>query len=235
MYPWAGSNLRNPAKKQRGKMLANFQRGRGDLAGVAGAANDGYSITAPVRSFPPNDFGLYDMAGNVNEWVADVYRPMSSLEVEEFRPFRGNVFTELSRDAEGNILEKDSLGRLRRDTVGIVNRNNYQVGDNRNYRDGDLASSIFYREMESRKVDTVANSNYVYYQGKGQKHEGMASLISDKSRVYKGGGFRDRPYWLRPGTRRYLDEDRAQVDIGFRCAMNSLGGEAKIKTKKKKK
>jgi hypothetical protein len=67
-------------------------RGHGDMMGVAGRLNDGADITDKVTSFWPNDFGLYHMAGNVSEWVMDVYRPMTSEVAEEFMPFRGNKY-----------------------------------------------------------------------------------------------------------------------------------------------
>jgi gliding motility-associated lipoprotein GldJ len=223
-YPWSGSSLRNSDKKHRGAFMANFQRGRGDLMGVAGSLNDGYSTPAPIRSYWPNDFGLYCMAGNVNEWVADVYRPLSSEDVDDFRPFRGNVFTDIAKDADGQVLPKDSLGHIRVDTVGYDgNRNNYQLGDNRNYRDGDILSSISYEENSSIKPETRANSNRMYDQGTGNNNAGISSLVTDESRVYKGGSFLDRAYWLNPGTRRFLDEKKSSIDIGFRCAMDKLG------------
>ena len=49
------------------------------------------------------------------------------------------------------------------------------------------------------------------------------TLISDKSKVYKGGSWADRAYWMSPGNRRYLDEDKSSAMIGFRCAMDRVG------------
>ncbi|MGC9352201.1 MAG: SUMF1/EgtB/PvdO family nonheme iron enzyme, partial [Mariniphaga sp.] len=73
LYPWDGAYLRKDNRKEKGRLRANFVRGRGDLMGMAGALNDNADISAPVFSYDPNDYGLYCMAGNVNEWVADVY------------------------------------------------------------------------------------------------------------------------------------------------------------------
>jgi sulfatase modifying factor 1 len=234
-YPWNGHSLRNPDTKDRGIFAANLRRGRGDYKGTAGSANDGFSKSGPVRSFWPNDFGLYDMAGNVSEWVLDVYRPLSAEDVEDFRPFRGNVFTEYRKREDGSIM-KDSLQHLVIDTIKSVKRYNYRKGDNRNIKDGDLGTLLGY-SMENSS-DSVSTTNKMYYQGnnkaKTKLNDGMTSLISDKSRVYKGGSWRDRAYWLVPGTRRYLDENEARDDIGFRCAMESLGDRIPKETKRKK-
>ena len=53
---------------------------------------------------------------------------------------------------------------------------------------------------------------------------GKETLISDRSRIYKGGSWQDRAYWLNPGTRRFLDENQSTDAIGFRCAMHRVGG-----------
>lgn len=233
-YPWDGHNVRNSLKKYRGQMMANFVRGRGDYMGVAGDLNDNAPIPAPVYSYWPNDYGLYCMAGNVNEWCADVYRPLSFEDFEELNPFRGNVFMTLVTDEEGRPAEKDSLGRLRYRPVSeeeAAGRWNYKKAYYKNYKDGDYESSL--NEAVNWTVENKTqelNSERMYV----TKGENPSTLISDKSRVYKGGSWRDRAYWLSPGTRRFLDEDQSRDDIGFRCAMTRVGSQAGITPKKKK-
>jgi len=90
IYPWDGPSLRESSGKSRGTMLANFKRGRGDYAGIAGKSNDGAIITAEIYKYAPNDFGLYQMAGNVNEWVMDLYRPLSFQDFNDLNPVRRN-------------------------------------------------------------------------------------------------------------------------------------------------
>ncbi|HOO98996.1 MAG TPA: gliding motility lipoprotein GldJ [Bacteroidales bacterium] len=233
IYPWDGHNVRNAEPRHRGEMMANFVRGRGDMMGVAGSLNDNASITSEVRSYWPNDYGLYCMAGNVNEWVQDVYRPLTFEDVDEFNPFRGNVFTDLRRDANGRVVTKNNLGKLYVDTVkaaDVSDRYNYQKGDYRNYRDGDQKSSILNAEWATEDdPDNLKGSSRMYYQGSGGENTSTAdfvTLINDKARVYKGGSWKDRAYWLNPSTRRFLDQEESRDDLGFRCAMIRVGSPA---------
>lgn len=188
IYPWNGHGVRYPKGGKQGEIQANFKRGRGDFMGIANDLNDNAAPTSPVKYYWPNDYGLYNIAGNVNEWVADVYRPMTYTDGDDFNTFRGNVYTLPQTDADG-FLSKDSVGRV----VTTLDTKRY------------------------------ANPNVIDYLDSLAMYNERNSLITNQSRVYKGGGWRDLPYWLNPGTRRYLEEAQARDDIGFRCAMTRVG------------
>ena len=57
----------------------------------------------------------------------------------------------------------------------------------------------------------------------GMYEYSITSMLNDKARVYKGGSWKDRAYWMVPGTRRFLDQRQATAWIGFRCAMTRVG------------
>lgn len=301
IYPWDGHFVRNGDNNSRyyGDIMANFVRGRGDYMGVAGSLNDNADITAPVFSYAPNDYGLYNMAGNVSEWVMDVYRPLSPEDKSEFNPFRGNVYETKVLNSDGAIEDKFDLvvydiegiqsyldkfdestrNRLtpeeeqllesligyaqeakdlidsRKDDAAYIrvqdgvdlikstdlriaskllkgisdyvvqtpgqvrmrevtqeeniDRRNYKISDNIDHLDGDQQSSIYYAQE-------APEGNLMYdWQS--------TTLVSNRARVYKGGSWRDRAYYLHPGTRRFLDERQSTATIGFRCAMARVG------------
>lgn len=210
IYPWNGHVVRNSSEKYKGEMLANFKRGRGDMMGTAGALNDNADRPAPIFSYLPNDYGLYNMAGNVSEWVKDVYRPLSPEDMDDFNPYRGNVFVTQLLDEEGQDVEKDSLGRLiwrEVDEKENEGRRNYTKADYINDLDGDEPDNIEYKT-------------------------GITSLIDDNVHVIKGGSWKDRAYWLSPGTRRYLDQKQSTDWIGFRCSMVRVGSPVGFNQKK---
>ena len=356
LYPWNGHYIRNDVQgPERGQIMANVTRGRGDKMGVAGSLNDKADISGPVRSYWPNEYGLYCMAGNVNEWVMDVYRDMTFEDMSEFRPYRGNNYTdyeilidprdgtiELTPEAE-NYFEYS--GKILRKPVRdeeCFNRENYTTADNKNYLDGDLESLIpeggegwWNKDANYEKESTAANfkppfdtigvdmsmmphgstlssdgttvilpngvkvniqdQSYMLPSGherlpsgeirlpdgsmilkggriqltdgsivypdqffknhtenmyddgewgeygewgsgeynptnpKQNKGNTMTSLVTDQSRIFKGGSWNDRVYWLVPGTRRFLDEKMARADLGFRCAMHRVGSPVQSK------
>ncbi len=324
IYPWTGNFIRNDNRTGNylGDIRDNFMRGRGDMMGVAGSLNDGADITAPVRKYFPNDYGLYSMGGNVSEWTMDVYRPLTSEDVTEFRSFRGNRYRTPVLNAEGgkddkldkveynvddvadfiskfkvamesdaevtgipitpaekDLLDKitvasesavklnnerlrdaanekiqqeivDQIKTVAQDVViapllldGIsdnvynvpgqskyrdvkieenTRRTNYKVSDNIDYLDGDLYSSNKYGEKEAyKRLESVYNWN-------------NTSLMDTRVRVYKGGSWFDRAYYVSPATRRYLDERRSSSKIGFRCVMDRLGDPEQAGGKKRR-
>ncbi len=187
---------------QKGEILANFKRKSGDMMGVAGGLNDNADRPAPVHSYLPNAYGLYNMAGNVNEWCLDVYRPTALQEFAGHNPAVGAAtFKKRQIEDDYTISEKDSLGREvwididSTDLAGQYNRD-YKKADNRDY------------------LEEGGQYRFDY---------GRASLINNDSRVIKGGSWDDNYYWLSPGTRRFQQANQPTATTGFRCVMDRLG------------
>ncbi len=263
-YPWEGQYTRSGKRRSRGDQLANFKQGDGDYGGIAGWSDDGADITAPVKSYEPNDFGLYDMAGNVAEWVADVYRPIIDDEFNDFNYYRGNVYTKnaIGEDGKVKIITSDSIvydtlsnGKIiARNLPGEIlqvpvdenetyQRTNFSKSDNRDFRDGDKRSSRYYQSFAD-DIDENSDSNQRMYNSpvpkvfvdstgaldrQYDKSSSRTTLVDNEVRVYKGGSWRDRDYWLDPAQRRYFPQDMATDYIGFRCAMSRVGSKAKKK------
>lgn len=241
-YPWSGDSTRSTKRRTEGDQLANFKQGKGDYSGVAGWSSDNADITAPVRAFPANSFGLYGMGGNVAEWVADVYRPIINSDVSDMSYYRGNLYTKPVIGEDGktvvvNEIEIDTTPNNKLNVKALPGeveftqidesdsqfRPNFNRAYNPNYLDGDEKSTPNPDETEMYKFAIDKDGNVT------KNEDDVKSLVSDQTRVVKGGSWKDRAYWLDPAQRRYSPEFMAADYIGFRCAMSYLGESSKKK------
>tara|TARA_B110000240_G_scaffold24285_2_gene24599 strand:- start:4788 stop:6497 length:1710 start_codon:yes stop_codon:yes gene_type:complete len=272
-YPWSGEYTRSEERRSEGDQLANFKLGKGDYGGIAGWSDDGADITIQVKSYPPNDFGVYDMGGNVAEWVADVYRPIVDDEASDFNYYRGNIYLKdvIGEDGKAEVIDPNQLvydtlpngkilikrlpGQLKKQPIDEEEtylRQNFTESDNRNFRDGDVESTQNYLDKsllarfnggENEEGGTETESSLMYdapqnpevkvVDNKQIRKKDIStkrtSMITDEVRVFKGGSWKDRAYWLDPAQRRYLPQYIATDYIGFRCAMTRLGSKSKAK------
>jgi len=272
-YPWSGEYTRSEERRSEGDQLANFKLGKGDYGGIAGWSDDGADITIQVRSYPPNDFGVYDMGGNVAEWVADVYRPIVDDEASDFNYYRGNIYLKdvIGEDGKAEVIDPNKLvydtlpngkilikrlpGQLKKQPIDEEEtylRQNFTESDNRNFRDGDVESTLNYSDKsllarfnggENEEGGTETESSLMYDAPQNPEVKVVdnkqirkkdittkrTSMITDEVRVFKGGSWKDRAYWLDPAQRRYLPQYIATDYIGFRCAMTRLGSKSKAK------
>ncbi|CEN37775.1 C-alpha-formylglycine-generating enzyme 1 (fragment) [Capnocytophaga canimorsus] len=150
--------------------------------------------------------------------------------------------------SNGRIVARNLPGNLATvpvDEQETYLRYNFTRSDNRNYRDGDRSSSRLFRDQDV--ADNNPSKNVMYNSpkhkvGKDEESDKMkrefdssanrTTLIDDNVRVYKGGSWRDRVYWIDPSQRRYLPEYIATDYIGFRNAMSRVGSKSQKANKR---
>jgi gliding motility-associated lipoprotein GldK len=91
-YPWGGPYIRDA----KGCFMANFKPMRGNYT------EDGYLIPSTVGTYDPNDYGLYDMAGNVSEWTDDTYDESVGVFVLDMNP----SYKYESREGDTKVMKR---------------------------------------------------------------------------------------------------------------------------------
>jgi len=91
-YPWGGPYIKNA----KGCLLANFKPGRGNYS------DDSGTYTVNVKSYFPNDYGLYNMAGNVAEWTMSAYDPSASTFENDLAP----TFNYNAKTSDKEVLKR---------------------------------------------------------------------------------------------------------------------------------
>jgi gliding motility-associated lipoprotein GldK len=148
-YPWGGPYTRNG----KGCFLANFKPIRGNYV------VDGGQTTVVVGHYPPNDFGLYDMAGNVSEWTNDAYDEATYNFAWDMNP----TYTYNAKDTDPPSLKRKVVrGGSWKDVAYYlqVYARNYEYQDTSKCYVGFRCVQNY---LGRQKGDNPSKSSYVYH------------------------------------------------------------------------
>jgi formylglycine-generating enzyme required for sulfatase activity len=194
-FAWSSSSLRN----NKGLLLGNF-RFLPDRNGYteAGFEADNSTITAPVNAYLPNSYGIYNMSGNVSEWVQDRY----SLD----------IVTALMLNPEEKILPDFSKMRTLYQLEGENATVEFLFTELMKINPKKLPSKEI--DISIFKEETLLPFIYDYI-----RFEQEDSNQRNFYQLVKGGSWFDGPYALQIGARQILKQ-QCSSRVGFRMAMS---------------
>lgn len=244
IYPWDGTAITD----EKNSYLCNF----GDIVDENGVRvkhsyDDGALMPAKVKSYPPNDFKLYDMAGNVAEWT--MYRPeLDTTDLLFEYGYPGNdgdmtycfgrpLITEKSKE-EGRFM--DSIHKSTRILPTDNINEAYEKIKQRNhayaryaYRNNNLRLGHWKKELYSKVNQAITDSLAIYLDHMdsvcrhGLKKTALRELqavevayMNPNPRTVKGGSWADGLAYIMCGNKEAYSEDRSSCRIGFRVAMS---------------
>ena len=211
LFPWQykyltdnrGNFLANfgPIYDQNGFQLKEYQENDKSLKNRKSENN--YRFTSPVKSYPSNGYGLFDMAGNVSEWVLDKYSIQDYGEKD-----RNELNLVAGKIAGSKTEEKQSFEVLGNDNEHIAMK------------------KIVERQKQISlhgKIDTTGFSAlYWIKKAKSEIHDAQIREKTKNPRIVKGGSWVNGPVYLQCGSREIYSEDVQKSWIGFRVAMSRL-------------
>jgi formylglycine-generating enzyme required for sulfatase activity len=191
-YPWESDNMTD----EHGKYYANYglEYNTNDMI-IKSFVDDGALHTSPVAYYPPNDFGLYDMAGNVSEWTEDKPHSISLKDYFSCYPFNDTLFAGMNT----SITNKDNIHTLLKRISEIQKMKKIYEAD---------IDTVF----EYGRKRLVCNTEYLLHD---------YNVISKvyNPRIVKGGSWADPSTYLMSGMNQVYAEDSSSCKIGFRVAM----------------
>lgn len=241
VLPWTDKNLTDSKGQYRANFGpirdANWFEAKHYTEGIFDkkTKTENYFYTSPVKSFQPNSMNLYDMAGNVAEWVLDIALAKSHIDYDEFGPYRCRVDRWDTSSIDPSI-------KFTPEQLGIVPPTDSALHCHYRYLDSlyytykihatdNLQSAMTkivntnHRQLYPMIRDTITARDKMRIRNQAliELHDARLIAKYPNARIIKGGSWVDSIFYLQGACRQLYPETKGSSRIGFRIAMTRVG------------